>query len=241
MASSGDRTYANFYRIAAIASALSAVTTLILIFAPRFYPPMDGLADVMALVENPAYRLRAWVYLLHPFLVMTAAVGLVAAIWTSQRVLACLGLAGFGLWAATEAAQQCLTLFAYDRWRLAWLAGDEAIRATMEVRKAIYDGLWDAAYVLLIIGFFIGNLALAAAYAKGKRAEKVVALFLLLASLLTLTIIITEFGGPALLPPSLAPWIYPAVQPLGRLIIGVWLWHFASRAVSGRAFSNARI
>jgi len=29
------------------------------------------------------------------------------------------------------------------------------------------------------------------------------------------------------LPESIAPWLYPAIQPLGRVLIGAWLWRAA--------------
>ena len=34
---------------------------------------------------------------------------------------------------------------------------DPVVRATMELRTAMYDGVWNAMYFLLLIGFFIAN------------------------------------------------------------------------------------
>jgi hypothetical protein len=217
------------YRTAAVASFVSAITTLGLIFLPDFYAPAEGLAGRMQRVTDPAYQLRAWIYLLHPFLVFTAALGIALA---SRRVAPALALAGilaFGLWAVTEAGQQTLTLFAFDDWRRAWLAGDAAVRATMELRAAIYDGLWDASYALLLIGFLIGNSLFAAILFRGPDTlSRIVGGFLTLAALLTLAILIVEVGGPDLLAP-LGRWAYPAIQPLGRVLIGIWLWRVAQR------------
>lgn len=190
---------ATFYRIAAFASLPSAATTLAPIFARDFSPSPADLPHHMALVEHPVHRFRAWVYLAHPFLVFAAVLGL-ATTWHRRRPgLTTVGIASFALWAATEAARQCLTLFAFDRWRRLWIAGDVALRETMTIGAAVYDGLLDAAYVLLIIGFFIGNLCLAIALASGRGLDLAVALLLLLAALLTGTISIVEFGGPSLL------------------------------------------
>jgi hypothetical protein len=47
--------------------------------------------------------------------------------------------------------------------------------------------------------------------------------------LLTAAFIVVELGGPGL-PPSLDRWIYPAIQPLGRLLIGLWLWKNADES-----------
>ncbi len=206
---------------------MSALTTLCLIFLPDLFAPADGLAGRMQRVTDPAYQARAWIYLVHPFLVFTAARGITLASRhvASGRALA--GILAMGLWAVTEAGQQTLTLFAFDDWRRAWLAGDAAVRATMEVRTSIYDGLWDASCVLLLIGFLIGNLFFANILIFLRDAvSRVVAVFLMLAALLTLAILILVIGGPDLLAPF-GRWAYPAIQPLGRILIGVWLWRVA--------------
>lgn len=219
----------NFYRTAAIASFLSALTTLGLIFLPDLFAPADGFAGRMQRVADPVYQLRAWIYLVHPFLVFTAALGIALALRRVSPALALAGILAFGLWAVTEAGQQTLTLFAFDDWRRAWLAGDVAVRATMELRTAIYDGLWDASYALLLVGFMIGNSLLAAALLRLSDAlSRIVAVFLVMAALLTLAILIVEVGGPDLLAP-LGRWAYPAIQPLGRILIGYWLWRSAGR------------
>lgn len=220
----------SFYRTAAVCSWLSAVTTLLLIFLPEFYAPADTFEGRMARVQDPAYVLRSWVYLLHPFLVVTAALGValrlrqVAAAWVLP------GLLGFLLWGGTEAAQQALTVAAFDTWRMAYLAGDPAVRATMELRTALYDDLWDAMYVLLLIGFTLGNLLYARATLKIPGFTRVLSVFYMLAAVLTLSFLVPEFGGPGL-PETLGFWLYPSIQPLGRALIGLWLWAHSSGGV----------
>ncbi|HEY0627638.1 MAG TPA: hypothetical protein VGD10_13045 [Allosphingosinicella sp.] len=217
-----------FYRAAAVASFLTALTTVALIFLPDFYGPADGLEGRMGRVQDPAYQLRAWIYLFHPLLVFAAALAVFLR-FRDRPALVLPGIIGFGLWAVTEAAQQAMTLFMFDRWRRAWLAGDEAIRATMDVRAAIYDGLWDASYVFLLIGFLIGCAFYAAELLRHRRLTRVVGAFYAAAALLTLIFLVADLGGPSL-PPSLGAWLYPAIQPLGRFLIGLWLWKNADEA-----------
>jgi len=224
----------SFYRLAAVCSWLSAVTTLLLIFLPEWYTPRDSFEARMAGVEDPAYVVRSWVYLGHPFLVVTAALGValrlrrVAAAWMLP------GLLAFLLWGGTEAAQQALTLSTFDPWRVAYLAGDPAVRSTMQLRTALYDDLWDAMYVLLLIGFMIGNLLYAGATLKIPGLTRVLGVFYALAALLTLIFLVREFGGPGL-PEALGFWVYPAIQPLGRTLIGVWLWRDVRSALNESA------
>ena len=218
----------SFYRTAGIASLLSAATTLVLIFVPEFYAAVpDGMEGRMQRVADPAYQLRAWTYFVHPFLVFTACAGLAFACRRAAPALALFGLMAMGLWAVTEAAQQALTLFAFDDWRRAWLAGDAAARATMEVRAAIYDGLWEAAYSLLLFGIIIGSALFAAILLRlPDTLSRVLGGLFALAAIQSILIQSGELGGPVL-PESIAFWVYPATQPLARVLLGLWLLRVA--------------
>jgi uncharacterized membrane protein YraQ (UPF0718 family) len=219
-----------FYRATGFASILSALTTLILIFAPEFFLPVaEGLPGRMQRVTDPIYQFRAWTYQIHPLLAFAAALGVAAATRRVSPGLALAAVLGFGLWALTEAAQQSLTLFAYDDWRRAWLAGDPSVRQTMELRAAIYDGLWEAAYSLLLWGIIIGSACFAAILLRlPDTLSKVVGGFFALAAVQSILIQSAELGGPTL-PEGLGYWLYPATQPLARVLIGLWLLRVALR------------
>ena len=221
-----------FYRFAAILSVASAVTTLGLIFLPGMMAPADDFAARMARVNDPIYRLYAWVYFTHPFLVVTAALAVAMRLRREAASLVVPGLLAFMLWGSTEAAQQALSLFAFNPWRIAWLAGDADVRATMEARTATYDGLWNAMYFLLIVGFFIANALYAVAMWRRGGLSRVVGAFYAAAAALTLQIIVVEVGGAQLLPDALDFWLYPLVQPLARTLIGVWLWRHADEGAA---------
>lgn len=224
-----------FYRAAAIASWLSAATTLALIFLPRLYPPVPDFDARMALGTHPAYVLRSWIYFAHPFLVFTAALAVAARCRFHAAGAAVIGLAGFALWAATEAGQQALTKVALDRtWREAWPLADQAARDVIRSGVAFYDVVWDAMYLLLLLGFLFGNAFLAAAVhrtggsdgAPRLLAHGTTAAFGAAAGL-TLILLLPEFGLPLL--PGTA-WLYPLIQPAGRVLIGLWLWRGADEA-----------
>jgi hypothetical protein len=78
-------------------------------------------------------------------------------------------------------------------------------------------------YWLLLIGFLVGNLVYSLALLKRGGFDRVIGACFLAAALLTAFILSREFGGPGL-PASINPWIYPAIQPLARILIGAWLW-----------------
>ncbi len=223
-----------FYRGAAVCSLLSALTTLGLIVLPRFYPPVADFDARMALGGEPAYVLRSWIYLVHPFLVFVAALGLAARCRRHAGGAASLGLAGFAVWAATEAAQQAWTKVALDRtWRAAWPAADEAMRTVIRQQVALHDVAWDAMYLLILLTFLAGNIGLALAAGRTSRDTtgesalgRWVAIALWAAAGLTLLLLLPEFGVQLALPGT--AWLYPAIQPAGRALIGVWLWRAAS-------------
>src|SRR4030095_12433744 len=94
-----------FYRAAAICSFMSVITTLCLIFVPKIYGPVTTFEDRMALVHNPLWQLRAWAYLIHPFLTLTAALGVGVALRRVATGLVVPGFLAFVLWGFTEAGQ----------------------------------------------------------------------------------------------------------------------------------------
>lgn len=218
----------SFYRFAAVCSVISALTTCGLIFLPDFYASLEGFEGRMQRVHDPAYVLRSWVYLVHPFFTGTAALAVALRLRRVAPALVIPGLIGFILWAATEALQQTVTLQAFDHWRVAYLAGDEAVRSSMALRTAVYDGIWDAMYFFLIIVFFIGNVLYSIAlWRGGTKLAKAVSVGYVGAALLTAPLISAEAGGPGM-PEAFDAWLYPAIQPLARTLIGVWLWRNAS-------------
>ena len=213
----------NFYRATAVCSVISAVTTLLLIFPPKFYGPVTSLELRIAVIENPLYQLRAWAYLLHPFMVMTAALGVATALRRIAAGTVIPGLLCFILWGFTEAAQQTLTLTAFHRWAVAYRTADMVARDTLRAQIAVYDALWDSMFLFLLIGFLIGNVLYGIATHHGHGLTRIISWLYFAAAFLTLTILSGEFHGPTL-PEIISAWLYPLLQPAARFLIGVWLW-----------------
>lgn len=220
-----------FYRRAAICSVASAITTLGLIFLPRFYSAPDFDAR-MALLHNPAYVLRSWIYLVHPFLVVTAALAVWARCRATAGGAASLGFLGFALWGATEAAQQALTKVALDRtWRPAWETADATQRQLIRNHVAIYDVLWDSLFLLILLAFLAGSIFLAVATRKTGGLGRWVSVAFAAGAAITVLNLLPELGVKV---PAQTEWLYPLLQPAGRALIGVWLWREARNDPGGK-------
>jgi hypothetical protein len=219
-----------FYRTAAVLSLLSAVTTAMLIVLPHWYAPAQDLASRMARVQDPAYVVRAWTYLVHPFFVVAAALAVAARLRRVAASWVVPGFLAFALWGATEVAQQALTLFAYDPWRVAYLEGDAGVRAAMLERDALYSAVWNAMWTFLLLPFLVANALYAAALLRRQGLSLAVGAFYAAAAALTALLLLREFGLPSLPEPVLA-LLYPALQPIARALIGVWLWRNADEDV----------
>ncbi len=211
-----------FYQFAALCSLASAVTTLCLILLPLAFAPGEGFEARMARVADPAYAVRSWAYAIHPILTFIAALAVALRLRRVAPIGAMTGVLGFHAWALTEFAQQMLTLAAFDRWRAAYATADAATRASMPLQTTLYDGLWDAAYWVLLVAFFIGNLAFGLAMVRRPGFTRLVGALYLAAAFLTLTILSGELRGPSL-PASVSFWVYLLLQPAARTLIGVWL------------------
>jgi hypothetical protein len=213
----------NFYRATAVCSFISAATTLLLIFLPKFYGPVTSLELRSEIVEHPLYQLRAWAYLFHPFLVMAAALGVAAALRRTAAGVVVPGLLGFLLWGFTEAAQQTLTITAFHRWAAAYRTANLDMRETLRTQIAVYDALWDSMFLLLLFGFLVANILYGIATLNGRGLTRTISWLYFAAAFLTLTILSGELRGPTL-PDIVSAWLYPLLQPAARFLIGVWLW-----------------
>jgi hypothetical protein len=116
-----------FFRVTAICSFISAATTLCLIFLPRLYAPPQSFEENIKLFGNSIYSLRLWIYLLHPVVVMAAALGVAVSKLPAKAGAVAPGFLGFFIWGFTEMLQQALALVAnHYAWRAGYGTAAEA-------------------------------------------------------------------------------------------------------------------
>jgi hypothetical protein len=202
----------------------SSVTTLGLIFLPRLVPEAPDLESQAALVRDPAYMTRVWVALFHPLVVLVGALGVLLSRFSKSPGASACGFLFFLLWAGTEGIQQSLVLVTLNwTWRAGYaVSRDFSLESPLRSFEAVSDGL----FFFLVIAFIAANLCYAAAVWDRGRLSRTLSLFFVLAAGLGLVSLLTSFGR-GILPESVMALAYPAIQPAGRFLTGVWLWRGA--------------
>jgi len=165
------------------------------------------------------------VYFAHPFLVFAAAAGVAAVLWPIKPGRALFGAAGFFAWGFAEALQQAFSIVALNRvWREGFAtATSAAARARFETYIGAFDGIWDSFYLLLLTAFLVANLLYGSALLGERGFARVIGVFFLAAAGLTVLIWLENFADIVFLD-RFTDQLYPAIQPLGRFLTGVWLW-----------------
>jgi hypothetical protein len=222
-----------FLRLCAVCWAISAVTTLGLIFLPYAYAPLaDG--DTTRRLLDPVYMTRVWVALLHPLIVLVGALGLCVTRLPAAPGAALVGFVFFLLWAATEGVQQALTLVALNwTWRAEALAtADPALRQRLQMYLDGFPAVSDGLFFFLLIAFLVANLAFALAMRGGRGLQTLVGGGFVLAAGLTVISALTSFGS-GVLPDAVMAVLYPVLQPAARSLTGLWLWRQAEATAVG--------
>lgn len=219
-----------FLRGCALCWMVTSLTTLGLIFLPRNLPPTPDLESQARLIENSVYLARVWIGIVHPFIALVAALGVLFVRWKEAAGAASCGFLFFLLWATGEAVQQSMILATLNwGWRADYLAATTPdARAAMATTVASFDGLSDGLFLFILIAFMCANVSYALATWKGTGLQRVVSVFFVLAAGLGALSFATRFGRE-IVPAAAMAILYPLIQPAGRFTTGWWLWRIAGR------------
>jgi hypothetical protein len=212
-----------FARVASVSAFATAVTTLP-IHLMSF--PAETFEQQIALHRNAAYLARIAIVAVHVCLVVVSMLGVALARRRASPALATLGFLGYALFAAIELLRMSLSFFAVNRaWRATYDASaDEATRATMKTLLAAWPGINDALFHLFLFGFTIGTACYAAILLRGRGFERLTgAVFSAWAVMNVVGIAGGIVPGVTELPEILSV----TVQPLGRALVGAWLWRIS--------------
>jgi len=225
--------YSGLFRVAAIASLLSATTTATLIYGPDAKAAPD-FAALAQLHENPLYLYKRWVLFFHPQFAFVASIGVAVALFRKSPVLVSIGIFYLAIWAITEITQQAYTIDALNQyWRPAYLGSESASdTAAYYAMLKGFDGISDSMYFVLLFGFGVGTFLFGLAFLPSKIIETCIGVALISIGTLSLTAFLGYYAGLSSIT-DITDWIYEYLYGVAqtgvRVALGVWLWHSAAR------------
>jgi hypothetical protein len=170
---------------------------------------------------------RVGVAIFHPLIVLVAALGVLLARFVHSPGASSCGFLFFLLWGGTEAIQQSLVLVALNwTWRASYSRSSDF---SLESHIRGFDALSDGLFFFLLIAFIVANVCYSVAAWDRGRLPRAISIFFLLAAGLGVVSLLTSYGS-GLLPENVMAVAYPTIQPVGRLLTGVWLWRTAEGA-----------
>lgn len=216
----------NLLRITAICSFLGALTTILLIFLPD--PVAGDFESRAALYQNRLYLTKLWILFIHPQVNILASLGIAYLLFKKYPWQIIIGTLFLSIWAYTEMAQQSLMIDALNQiWRPGYLqAENETLKSEFSTLIKVAHGLSDSKYFLVIYGFGIGSLLYGVAFTGEFGLGRWIGFALIFIGILSLA----SFGRYYLEMNFLNGivnwtyrWIYPLLQPLVRIGIGIWI------------------
>ncbi len=224
-----------FLKIAAICSFLGALTTALLIFLPN--PEAPDFESRVSLFENSRYLTKLWILFLHPQVNLIASLGVAFLLFKKYPWQVILGTLFLLVWSLTEMSQQALLIDALNQiWRPAYVAAESEVeRTAYETLIRAANGISDSKYFLVIYGFGLGSLLFGLAFIRERGFAKWIGWALIFIGLLSLASFGRYYLGLGFLdsPVNLSyKYIYPYLQPLVRIAIGLWIFNVISNRKS---------
>ena len=216
----------NLIKISAICSFLGALTTGLLIFLPN--PVATDFESQALLHNNNLYITKLWMLFFHPQFNFIASIGIAVLLFKKHPFKISLGLLFLFIWAYTEMTQQALLIDGLNQfWRPGYLNADSEVQKN--IFRTLIEGtsaLSDSKYFIVIYGFGLGTLLYGIAMMKELYLAKYIGYSLLFIGFLSLSAFCTYylnmffFNGFRSFSYN---YIYPYLQPIVRIAIGVWL------------------
>lgn len=224
-----------------ICGVLSSITTVTNILLPRFYAPPADFDARVALLDNSFYMARQWILLVHPFLTLTGALGILLYKFAEHPGKTLTGFIFAFAEKITEFFLGTTILFVVlGLWVRGYgAATDAAVKATLRGRaEAFYDYL-DGAYFLLWVTFTISTVLYGLATRNGDRLERTVSALYFVTAAITVLMLIGEYAGQNAWVRPIIFWGYAPLLTASRLLAGWMLIVRGRSARSGGATSTA--
>ncbi len=219
--------WSKFLMLAVVCSFLGALTTALLIFLPS----AEALTfeSRVALYQNKLYLTKLWILFFHPQFNLVASLGIVVLLFRKYPLQIIPGTLFMLVWFYSEVSQQA---FLIDALNQMWRPGYS--QATDESTQNIYStlihgatGISDSKYFLVLYSFGLGCLLYGLAFVQELKLAKWIGISLTFIGILSLSSFLRYYLNMEFLSPYVNwtyTWIYPYLQPIVRIGIGVWIF-----------------
>lgn len=214
--------------VTAVCSILGATTTALLIFLPAV-EALDFESRVQ-LYQNKLYVTKLWILFFHPQFNTMASLGVFVLLFRKYPLQIIPGTLFLLVWFYSEMAQQAFLIDALNQmWRPGYIEAADEI--TLNINRTLIHGatgLSDSKYFLVIYGFGLGSLLYGLAFVQEQKMGKWIGLSLIFIGILSLFSFLRYYLNLDFLSPYVDwsyTWIYPYLQPVVRIVIGVWIFN----------------
>ena len=159
---------------------------------------------------------------------LIASLGIAYILFKKYPLQIVLGTLFLSIWAYTEMTQQSLLIDALNQfWRPGYVdAKDEISKNMYETLIKAASGISDSNYFLVIYGFGLGSLLYGLGFIWEKGLGRLIGISLIFIGILSLASFVRYYLGMSFLSPLVDgcyKHIYPYLQPLVRIGIGIWI------------------
>ena len=216
-----------FIKLASICSFLGALTTILLLYLPS--PSAIGFEAEAALHSNNLYISKLWILFFHPQFNFIATLAIAILFLKKYPEYIIPGTLAILVWGFTEMMQQAFMIDTVNQiWRPGFLNEVDGIqKSAMQSNLSAVNGIWDFMYFLIIFGFGLGTLLMGLALIRSDQLACWIGFGFIFIGILSLSSFLRYYVGLTFLSKPVDwvyTWIYGVLQPLVRIVLGVWLW-----------------
>ena len=219
-------------------AVISAITTFLLWLLPRHYDAPESFEAALQLHQNHVYMSRLWVNFIHIFFALAAYLATASLLRRRSACLASFGFICFCLWGFVELIGVTISIFAVNAiWRAEFSGATPDVQGHYRVLLLGFDGVWDALFFLLLVGFLFGTTCFGLAALKGRGLERLLGVLFLLAAPLTVAIMVSGYTSIRIFDVLISS-AYPILQPISRALLGAWLWKMSDSSSWARTLAK---
>lgn len=175
------------------------------------------------------YLSKLWILFLHPQFNLLASLGLAVLLFRKYPLQIIVGTFFLFSWAYTEMSQQALLIDGLNQlWRTGYLETDDTtIKSLYKTLITGASGISDSYYFVVIYAFGLGSLFYGLALRREEVLGRAIGFSLIFIGCLSLASFLRYYLGLSFLNEPvnwLYQWVYPYLQPIVRIAIGVWIW-----------------